>query len=62
VNQYQPFFTSNKLTKCKKIKIKNSKMSYFGGFQSPEVRGKKKSKNHQSRIFGFHCVAKHIKG
>ncbi len=37
-------------------------MSYFGGFQSPEVRGKKKSKNHQSRIFGFHCVAKHIKG
>jgi len=46
------------------MRNKNSKFkkeSDFGGFQLPEVRGKK-SRNRQIDICNFHCVAKHIEG
>ncbi len=43
-------------------KQKEKKRGDFGGLQLPEVRGEKKSKNHQIRILAFRCVAKTIEG
>jgi hypothetical protein len=35
-------------------------MSDFRAFESSEVRGGQKGKNHYISIFGFECVAKNI--
>jgi hypothetical protein len=55
------FFFGQKLAQkiCQIIKIQ--KKSDFGGFQSPEVRGKS-NKNRQTSIFEFQCIAKSREG
>ncbi len=45
-----------------KENVKIQKSSDFGGFQSPQVKQKKKVKNHQIPMFDCQCVAKIIKG
>ncbi len=44
------------------FKLKTRKLSDFGGYPLPKVRGKKKPKNKRCQIFtfGFECVAKNI--
>ncbi len=51
--QFWISFPGKNLARKQKSKIWT--WSKFGGFQSPEVRGGEKSRDHQISIFGFMC-------